>query len=84
VPTLKPGAAVTTSRNDVDYIVTEYGCAKLHGKTVRERMRALIDIAHPRFREDLTRQAWEIYRQSRGGVAATHTGAEGNVRGRHG
>ncbi len=62
VPMLKPGAAVTTSRNDVDYVVTEYGAAKLHGKTVRERMQALIEIAHPRFREDLARQAWEIYR----------------------
>lgn len=62
VPTLKPGAAVTTSRNDVDYIVTEYGAAQLHGKTVRQRMQALIEIAHPRFREDLSRQAWELYR----------------------
>jgi 4-hydroxybutyrate CoA-transferase len=62
VPLLKPGAAVTTSRNDVDCIVTEYGVARLHGKTVRERMRALIEIAHPRFREELARQAWEIYR----------------------
>jgi len=52
VPALKHGAVVTTSRNDVDYIVTEYGAAQLHGKTVRERMRALIDIAHPNFREE--------------------------------
>jgi 4-hydroxybutyrate CoA-transferase len=63
VPVLKPGGVVTTSRNDVDYVVTEYGAAKLHGKTVRERMRALIDIAHPKFREDLSRQAYEFYHQ---------------------
>jgi 4-hydroxybutyrate CoA-transferase len=63
VPTLKPGGVVTTSRNDVDYVVTEYGAAKLHGKNVRERMRALIDIAHPKFREDLSRQAYEFYHQ---------------------
>ena len=62
VPTLKPGAVVTTSRNDVDYVVTEYGAARLHGKTVRERMRALIDIAHPDFREDLEREAYALRR----------------------
>jgi 4-hydroxybutyrate CoA-transferase len=63
VPTLKPGATVTTGRYDVDYVVTEYGAARLAGKTVRQRMQALINIAHPDFREDLTRQAWEMYRQ---------------------
>ncbi len=62
VPTLKPGAGVTTSRNDVDYLVTEYGVAQLHGKTVRQRMQALIEIAHPKFREDLSRQAYDMYR----------------------
>jgi 4-hydroxybutyrate CoA-transferase len=62
VPTLKPGAAVTTGRYDVDYVVTEYGAARLAGKTVRQRMQALINIAHPNFREELTRQAWEMYR----------------------
>jgi 4-hydroxybutyrate CoA-transferase len=61
VPTLKAGAAVTTSRNDVDYVVTEYGIASLKGKTVRARMKALIDIAHPGFREELTRKAHEVY-----------------------
>jgi 4-hydroxybutyrate CoA-transferase len=61
VPTLKPGSVVTTSRNDVDYVVTEFGVAQLHGKTVRRRIRELIDIAHPRFREDLSRQAFETY-----------------------
>ncbi len=61
VPTLKAGAAVTTSRNDVDYVVTEYGIASLKGKTVRARMKALIDIAHPGFREELARKAHEVY-----------------------
>ncbi len=53
VPFLDHGAAVTTSRNDVDYIVTEYGIAQLKGKTLKERARALINIAHPSFREEL-------------------------------
>ncbi len=50
---LDEGAAVTTSRNDVDYIVTEYGVAKLKGKTLKERASALIKIAHPDFRDSL-------------------------------
>lgn len=50
---LQDGAAVTTSRNDVDYIVTEYGIASLKGKTVTERKNELIAIAHPDFREKL-------------------------------
>ena len=54
VPTLYEGAGVTTTRNDVHVVVTEYGVAWLHGKTVRERARALIEIAHPRFRDELT------------------------------
>ena len=54
---LSPGAVVTTSKNDVDYIVTEHGVAKLRGKTLSQRARALIAIAHPRFREALTAQA---------------------------
>ncbi|MPN02657.1 hypothetical protein SDC9_149873 [bioreactor metagenome] len=44
---------VTTSRCDVDYVVTEYGIARLKGKTLRQRARALIAIAHPDFREGL-------------------------------
>ncbi|MFV8827366.1 acetyl-CoA hydrolase/transferase family protein [Alkalihalobacterium sp. APHAB7] len=54
VPTLPSGAVVTTSKNDVDYVVTEYGVAKLRGKTIRERTQNLINIAHPKFREELT------------------------------
>ncbi|MDR2890882.1 MAG: 4-hydroxybutyrate CoA-transferase [Alistipes sp.] len=53
VPQLSPGNVVTTSRGDVDYIVTEYGIAKLKGKTLRERAQALIAIAHPDFRAGL-------------------------------
>ncbi len=55
VPHLKEGAGVVTSRGDVHYVVTEYGVAYLHGKTVQERCRALINIAHPKFREELTK-----------------------------
>ncbi len=58
VPTLDAGAAVTTCRCDVDYIVTEYGIAHLKGRTLRERARALIAIAHPGFREELKTE-WE-------------------------
>ncbi len=54
VPLLDKGAAVTTTRNDVHYVVTEYGIANLRGKSVSERAKALIAIAHPKFREQLT------------------------------
>lgn len=53
VPQLKPGAGVVTSRGDVHFVVTEYGIAALHGKSIRERARALISIAHPKFRDEL-------------------------------
>ncbi|MGA2966663.1 MAG: acetyl-CoA hydrolase/transferase C-terminal domain-containing protein [Terriglobales bacterium] len=53
VPMLSPGAGVVTSRGLIRYVVTEYGVAYLHGKTIRERAQALIEIAHPRFREEL-------------------------------
>ncbi len=53
VPMLRPGAGVVTSRGLVRYVVTEYGVAYLHGKTIRQRTQALIDIAHPKFREEL-------------------------------
>lgn len=58
VPLLDEGAAVTTSRNDADYVVTEYGIAKLKGQTLRQRAKQLIAIAHPDFRPDLT-EVWE-------------------------
>jgi len=53
VPMLSPGAGVVTSRGLVRYVVTEFGVAYLHGKTIRERAKALIEIAHPKFREEL-------------------------------
>jgi 4-hydroxybutyrate CoA-transferase len=53
VPMLSPGAGVVTSRGLIRYVVTEYGVAYLHGKTIRERAKALIEIAHPDFREEL-------------------------------
>ncbi len=58
VSLIDEGAAVTTSRNDVHYIVTEYGMANLKGKTLKDRGRALINIAHPNFREELIKE-WE-------------------------
>ena len=57
VPALKSGAIVSLSRNDVDYVVTEYGVASLRGTTVRERAERLIAIAHPAFRAELTQEA---------------------------
>ena len=54
VPTLKTGAGVVTSRGDVHYVVTEYGVANLFGKSIRERVKSLINIAHPKFRDELT------------------------------
>ncbi len=55
VPTIDPGAAVTTNRYDVDYIITENGIARMKGKTLRERARALIGIAHPSVVGDLVK-----------------------------
>ncbi len=52
-PSLTPGAVVTTSKNDVDYIVTEYGIAHLRGQTLSSRVKQLIAIAHPDFRDEL-------------------------------
>jgi 4-hydroxybutyrate CoA-transferase len=52
-PMLSPGAGVVTSRGLIRYVVTEYGVAYLHGKSIRERAKALIEIAHPKFREEL-------------------------------
>jgi acyl-CoA hydrolase len=56
---LSPGAGVVTTRGDVQYVVTEYGVAYLHGKSVQERALALMSIAHPKFREELLRNAIE-------------------------
>ncbi|MEW6003912.1 MAG: acetyl-CoA hydrolase/transferase C-terminal domain-containing protein [Stygiobacter sp.] len=61
VPTLKPGAGVVTSRADVHYVVTEYGIADLYGKTIRERVKELINISHPLFRDELTEYAIKTF-----------------------
>lgn len=57
VPLLKQGSLVSCSRNDVDHIVTEYGVAKLRGKTIRERVLEIISVAHPDFRQELRQEA---------------------------
>ena len=57
VPHLTEGAGVVTTRGDVHYVVTEYGVAYLHGKSIRERVMALINIAHPKFRSQLIKAA---------------------------
>lgn len=56
---LTPGNIVTTPRSDIMYIVTEYGMVNLKSKSVAERAKALISLAHPDFREELERQAYE-------------------------
>jgi acyl-CoA hydrolase len=53
VPTFYPGAVVTLSRNNVDYIITEYGIAPIKGLSIRQRVKNLIAIADPRFRDEL-------------------------------
>ena len=58
---LQAGAGVITTRNDVHYVVTEFGIAYLHGKSIRQRVRALIDIAHPKFRDELEAKAYEFH-----------------------
>lgn len=60
VPQLMPGAVVSLSRNDVDRVVTEYGVAELRGTSIRDRVARLIEIAHPKFREELWDQAVEV------------------------
>ena len=57
---LKPGAAVSLSRNDVDWLVTEYGAVSLRGTSLAERARRIISVAHPNFRERLSREAAEL------------------------
>ncbi|WP_218511436.1 acetyl-CoA hydrolase/transferase family protein [Variovorax sp. dw_308] len=57
VPVLSPGTHVSTSKNDISYVVTEYGVAQLRGKSAKQRAQELIGIAHPVFRGELTEQA---------------------------
>ena len=59
VTALTRGNVVTTPRTDIMYVVTEYGMVNLKGRSIAERARALISIAHPDFREELERDAWE-------------------------
>ncbi|MBL8453722.1 MAG: acetyl-CoA hydrolase/transferase family protein, partial [Zoogloea sp.] len=61
VPTLTPGTHVSTSKNDINYVVTEYGVAQLRGKTAKQRCQALIAIAHPDFRAELTETAKKMH-----------------------
>ena len=61
VPTLGPGAAITVPRTYVDFVVTENGIAELRGKTLKERARVLVEIAHPDFREELLGNARQLY-----------------------
>ncbi|MFN1835472.1 acetyl-CoA hydrolase/transferase family protein [Balneola sp. MJW-20] len=73
VPFLKQGAGVVTTRAHVHYVVTEYGSKDLYGKSLKQRAKALIEIAHPDHREDLSRSAFERFRnpifQGIGGTA---------------
>ncbi|MEM9314523.1 MAG: acetyl-CoA hydrolase/transferase C-terminal domain-containing protein, partial [Pseudomonadota bacterium] len=64
VTTLAAGAGVVTTRAQVDYVVTEYGIAELRGRSLSERARDLIAIAHPRFREALAREARDVLKLS--------------------
>jgi len=57
VPSFAPGTAVTTTRADIQYIATEFGCVNLKPLTMDDRARAIISLAHPDFREELTAQA---------------------------
>lgn len=61
VPFLRPGAGVVTTRAHVETIVTEWGVAEMHGRSIPDRARALIAIADPRFREELEREARLVY-----------------------
>lgn len=60
VPMLNEGAGVVTTRNDVHYIITEFGVAHLYGKSIRQRVYELINISHPKFRDELKHQAKEL------------------------
>jgi acyl-CoA hydrolase len=60
VPSLKPGAGVVTTRAHVHYIITEYGIANLYGKTIKERVKALVNIAHPDHRESIEKGYYEL------------------------
>ncbi|PJZ64678.1 acetyl-CoA hydrolase/transferase family protein [Leptospira wolffii] len=63
VPVLKPGASVTTTRAHVHYVVTEYGAVNLYGKNLRQRAKALIELAHPSHRDSLSKSAAERFKE---------------------
>jgi acetyl-CoA hydrolase len=60
VPVLAEGSGVVTTRGDVHWVVTEFGARNLHGRTIRERVRMLIEIAHPDFRAELEHRAFQL------------------------
>jgi acyl-CoA hydrolase len=62
VSTLNAGAGVVTTRAHVHYIVTEYGVAEMYGRSIRERIRSMINIAHPDHRERLEKEAFQLWR----------------------
>ena len=61
VPTLTPGTHVTTGKNDINYVVTEFGVAQLRGKSAKQRVQEMISIAHPDFRAELTEAAKQMH-----------------------
>jgi acyl-CoA hydrolase len=61
VATIHSGAGVTTTRNHVQYVITEYGIAELHGKTLEQRAKQLIGVAHPEDRDALTQEAKKLF-----------------------
>ena len=60
VPVLSPGTHVSTSKNDINYVVTEFGVAQLRGKSAKQRAQELISIAHPDFRAELAESARKL------------------------
>jgi acyl-CoA hydrolase len=62
VPSLKPGAGVVTTRSHVHYVVTEYGTANLYGKTIKQRVKELVNISHPDHRESIDRTYFDLVR----------------------
>jgi acyl-CoA hydrolase len=61
VPMLTPGTHVTTGKNDINYVVTEFGVAQLRGKSAKQRAQEMIAIAHPDFRAELTQEARRLH-----------------------
>ena len=61
VPMMREGTVVTTPRSDTHWVVTEYGAVNLKGKSVKQRALAIIELAHPNFREDLRRASVDLH-----------------------